>query len=196
MSRIGRWTRILMVASPVVAGAVLAFPQDVHAQVPASITLEKTVMVDTGADVCGTETALTVGVGTTVRYCYTVTNTGETTLDTHTLVDDQLGIILSDFSFVLEPGAQRVRSPSIAVITNTVTNTATWTATEQPTRDLRRRGHRLAHRHRHPTVDQPRQDRDGRHRSRLCGTDTALTVGVGTMVRYCYTVTNTGRNHH
>ncbi len=84
-------------------------------------------MVDTGADVCGTADTLAVEAGTTVRYCYTVTNTGDTPLTEHTLMDDRLGTLLSDFAFVLDPGAS-TSVTGTAVITDAITNTATWFA--------------------------------------------------------------------
>ncbi len=70
--------------------------------------------------------------GTTVYYCYTVTNTGDVTLNLHNLVDDKLGTIFSGLAYALAPGtsvntvAAGLSIP--AVINTTTTNVATWTA--------------------------------------------------------------------
>ena len=56
-----------------------------------AIALEKTVMADDGNGTCAaTDTIAPVLAGTTVRYCYRVTNTGDTPLNSHDLDDDQL----------------------------------------------------------------------------------------------------------
>jgi len=153
-----------------------------------SIRLDMTAMVDTGVDLCGTETQLTIAPGTTIRYCYTVTNTSSITLGTHDLVDDQLGTLLNAFAFNLVPGAS-VFLTQTAVITATTTSTATWTAstlddTAQDTDTVT------------VTVPPPSIQLDMTAMVDtgvdLCGTEEQLTVAPGTTVRYCYTVTNTG----
>ncbi|MEP0774761.1 MAG: immune inhibitor A, partial [Acidobacteriota bacterium] len=90
-----------------------------------SISLAKTV--GTAPAVCATTDAITVPAGTTVYYCYEVTNTGNVTLNLHDLVDSELGTIFSGFSYSLIPGASAYIVVD-AVITTTTTNTATWTA--------------------------------------------------------------------
>jgi hypothetical protein len=96
----------------------------------ASIEIVKTVGTTPG--VCAATSNITVAAGTTVYYCFTVTNTGDATLNFHTLVDDHLGVILSNFGFVLTPGssvntvAAGLSIP--AVINTTTTNVATWAA--------------------------------------------------------------------
>lgn len=96
----------------------------------ASIDLAKTVGTDPGA--CATTDMLSVAAGTTVYYCYEVTNTGEITLPLHDLMDSELGSVLSGFAFDLAPGAS-VDSVAAgltvsATIDATTVNTATWTA--------------------------------------------------------------------
>ena len=59
-----------------------------EAQVP-SISLAKTVGTTPG--VCPTTSSISVAAGTTVYYCYEVTNTGDVTLNLHDLTDDVLG---------------------------------------------------------------------------------------------------------
>ena len=81
MARFSTLTSILATGG-IIVGAVLVSAQPAEAGPGlAAVDLEKTVMVDTGSDVCGTDTALTVGVGTIVRYCYTITNIGNIPLD-------------------------------------------------------------------------------------------------------------------
>jgi hypothetical protein len=74
-----------------------------------------------------TATSVVVAVGTAVRYCYTVYNTGSVTVTRHSLVDSEFLQLLIDYPYTLTPGngAQfsRVFTPSASVV-----NTATWTA--------------------------------------------------------------------
>jgi len=93
--------------------------------VPA-ITLTKTV--GTTPAVCAATTSIVVGPGTDVYYCYTVENTGTVTFGTHDLVDSELGILLDDFVFTLNPGGSTELISPPVTINSTVTNTATWTA--------------------------------------------------------------------
>ncbi len=70
--------------------------------------------------------------GATVYYCYSVTNTGDITLNLHDLADSELGTIFTGLSYALTPGssvntvAAGLSIP--AVINATTVNTATWTA--------------------------------------------------------------------
>ncbi|MEP0775099.1 MAG: isopeptide-forming domain-containing fimbrial protein [Acidobacteriota bacterium] len=95
-----------------------------------AISLVKTV--GTAAGVCAPTSAISVAPGTTVYYCYTVTNTGTVTLPLHDLSDDQLGTIFSGLNYVLTPGSSIntvAAGLSIsALINSTTTNTATWSA--------------------------------------------------------------------
>lgn len=96
-----------------------------------AIEMTKTVGIDPSA--CATTNSITVpagGGGTDVFYCYTATNTGDVTLDLHTVVDDQLGTVLG-------PGAAQTLTPTAsywftatALITQTTVNSATWSATD------------------------------------------------------------------
>jgi hypothetical protein len=98
-----------------------------------SLSLTKTVTTEPGT--CGTESAISVTAGTTVYYCYAVTNTGDYTLDLHFLEDDKLGLLVDGLEFALEPGAS-VNTVAAgltidAVITQTTTNEALWEACEE-----------------------------------------------------------------
>jgi hypothetical protein len=102
----------------------------VSAQRAPSISITKTVTTEPG--VCGTSSSIEVEAGTTVYYCYSITNTGDFMLDEHNLVDDKLGVILDDFEFELEPDASvdtvTAGLTVDAVITETTTNVADWDA--------------------------------------------------------------------
>jgi len=94
--------------------------------VPA-IVMTKTVGTDPGA--CATTSNISVGYGSTVYYCYTVTNTGNVTLTGHTLTDDVLGTVLGpDFAYNLVPGASAYITASYVLTGTSVTNTALWEA--------------------------------------------------------------------
>lgn len=101
--------------------------------IPEAISLVKTV--GTTAGECATTTSISVATGTTVYYCYTVTNDTQSTLATHSLSDDQLGDLLTDAAQDLAPGASAssvdLGVEASATLTATTTNTATWTATNQ-----------------------------------------------------------------
>ncbi|MEO8195263.1 MAG: hypothetical protein ABI689_00930 [Thermoanaerobaculia bacterium] len=90
-----------------------------------SISLVKTVGTIDGP--CATTSSITVPEGTTVYYCYEVTNTGDEAFNAHDLVDDQLGTLLTGFPYVLAPGAS-VFATTSAVMNTTTTNVGTWTA--------------------------------------------------------------------
>lgn len=90
-----------------------------------AIELVKTVGTTPG--VCAATDAITVPQGSEVTYCYTVENSGNVTLDFHTLEDSELGNLLVDFNFALAPGASYFITET-ATINVTTINTATWTA--------------------------------------------------------------------
>ncbi len=94
--------------------------------IPASVVMTKTVGTD--PTTCATGNDLTMpATGGDVTYCYTVENTGGITLTNHSLVDDQLGTILNNFSFNLAP-SESIAITQTVQITQTVVNSATWTA--------------------------------------------------------------------
>jgi uncharacterized repeat protein (TIGR01451 family) len=112
----------------------------------ASISLVKTAYVAGYKEViapntfnpsqCALNSAVTVPVNTTVKYCYTVTNTGDYTLTVHSLVDDHLGSVFSNFVRELAPGQSFSTVDAGFTITKTLTvsttNVATWTALIAP----------------------------------------------------------------
>lgn len=90
-----------------------------------SIVFEKTA--GTNPSDCATGNEIQVQPGTLVTYCYRVINTGNVTFSLHSLVDSELGTLLSDHSHSLIPGASYFITESETILTHTV-NSATWTA--------------------------------------------------------------------
>jgi len=108
------------------AAISILFAVPVQAVDTFSIILTKTV--GTGAG-CATTDNITVDAGTLVNYCYQVQNTGWTTLNSHTLVDSELGTLVGPNQIQdLDPGQVRTEIVPAGPINVTVTNTATWTA--------------------------------------------------------------------
>ena len=93
---------------------------------PPEITLEKTVGPD--PQTCASMDTIDQVNGADVTYCFTVTNVGNTTVNRHTLRDEQLGILLDDFNYVLVSNATYSITKTTSLTTD-MTSTATWTAT-------------------------------------------------------------------
>jgi hypothetical protein len=159
-----------------------------------AIELAKTVGLAPG--VCATTSDIEVSAGTAVYYCYTVTNTGNITLALHDLDDDQLGTIFTGLAYDLAPGASvdtvAAGLTISATINATTVNTATWTAYNAGPSDVATAeatatvtvlpaGISLA-----KTVGLD---------AGVCATTDTVVIPAGyggTVVYYCYEVTNTG----
>ncbi len=155
------------------------------ALLPPELELVKTVGLDPNA--CATTDALDVALGTEVTYCYTVHNTGTENLIEHDLVDDQLGLVLDNFPYILVPDASAFLTMT-AVISESVTNHATWsalstyggTASDEATARVTVLPPSLALT---KTVGTD---------ANACSTTDAIEVRPFVRVTYCYEVTNTG----
>jgi subtilisin-like proprotein convertase family protein len=88
-----------------------------------ALDLTVTLSVDNS---CGATNALEVEPGTAVYYCYTVENTGDVMLSTHTITETAFGDIAS-FPFDLLPGATASIIVSQTIAADTA-STARWTA--------------------------------------------------------------------
>lgn len=81
---------------------------------------------------CGTATSLDVTVGDQVNICYTLTNHSTTTLNYHTLVDGDVGTLLSNHAQAVAPHASFQYNRVIVASTNANATsgdfTSTWTA--------------------------------------------------------------------
>lgn len=90
-----------------------------------ALTLSMGVGLD--PQICHSETSVSVAQGTPVYLCYRITNNSGLTLDQHTLVDSELGVILADFPYALAP-ASSVFVTAEYVATHSVAPQAVWEA--------------------------------------------------------------------
>lgn len=90
-----------------------------------SIAVTKTVGLD--ASVCATTSTIDAPYNSEVTYCYTMVNTGNVTVTTHTVVDDKLGVLQNNLALPVGPGDSATFTAT-TTITNGVTNVVTWTA--------------------------------------------------------------------
>jgi hypothetical protein len=160
-----------------------------------SIALTKTVGVNPNE--CASSNTIGVLAGTTVYYCYTVQNTGPITFTTHSLEDSVLGNILSNFAYVLAPGASAVVTQAYTADVS-VTNVATWTASFQvePAGVAPPQVAAATTASATVTVTPRTPNIELRKTVGLtpagCATDKQVSVFSGTKVYYCFTVENTG----
>jgi len=108
---------------------------DTAAVLVGSLTLTRTVWVDGFNPACQTidKSLSMVPSGTTVKYCFTVTNTGDYTFTQHSLNDSRLGEIFGGFAHDLPPGASYSNIDAGIAATETVvadiSGVTTWTGT-------------------------------------------------------------------
>ncbi len=155
------------------------------------IQIKKTV--GTNPNTCASTDTLTVTAGTTVYYCYEVTNTGTMTLTDHNLVDDQLGSLITSAPITLRPGAVTHTnglgySFSAMIITDTV-NTAVWSASDGSLSNTVTYTDHATVTVGHPAIT---LEKTVGINASQCATSRSLKVAAGTVVYYCYRVTNTG----
>ncbi len=108
----------------------------VAAAVPDMI-FDKTVGLDVNS--CATSDEITVpagGGGADVTYCYTMDNTGTTTLTYQTVDDDQLGTLLGPDAMIAVGPGQSYSFTETATITETTVNVATWYVTDGDGTDI------------------------------------------------------------
>ncbi|MCA9444544.1 MAG: hypothetical protein KC964_27405, partial [Candidatus Omnitrophica bacterium] len=98
--------------------------------VPPPVTLRKTVGID--PQICASTDEITVNSGTNVYYCFEITNNSQATFDIHSLVDSEVGPILTDFPYMLAPAAS-VFVTAEQTVGSSVIGTATWTVYEEIT---------------------------------------------------------------
>ncbi len=78
------------------------------------VTLEKTVLAGTDVNSCPGSELVTAGNATAVVYCFEVTNSGETYLNSFAIIDPSLGITLGDMT-----GVGAINDPLAPGMTNT-----------------------------------------------------------------------------
>ena len=173
-----------------------------------AIVLTKTVGTDPAA--CASTDEITVVAGTQVNYCYTVQNTGGVSLTMHSLLDDQLDTLLSDFAYTLTPGAS-IFFTQTATPPVTTTNVATWTSwmtysMPVPTAasavvdavmpvdvyTLTATATDSAKVNVEPPDPSIAVIKTVGTQAGVCAATPSLAVKAGTVVYYCYTVQNTG----
>ena len=98
---------------------------------PAGIRVRKTVGLS--ADGCSEAEMIAVPAGTTVFYCYTITNSGEAPLALHNLEDSEAGMVFPALNLTLPPSARlstvELGRTISATVEQTVVSRGTWTAT-------------------------------------------------------------------
>ncbi len=92
-----------------------------------SVSLEKTVTTQFGA--CPGVDNLNVPTGSTVKYCYRVTNTGDTYLVNIVITDDKIPGIIGTIPGPLAPGSTSTFVSTTAVLNADTLNTGTATGT-------------------------------------------------------------------
>jgi uncharacterized repeat protein (TIGR01451 family) len=163
----------------------ITLPVTMTVDLPA-IELVKTVGTD--PEVCAETDSIQVLIGSEVAYCYTVTNLSEfATLPLHDLVDSELGILLEDVPYDLEPGMSFELIVTATVDVDT-TNEATWTAFVNE--------EFFAEASDSATVDvlwpEIELNKTVGLDPNVCAETDSISVPVGTEVTYCFEVTNTG----
>ena len=111
---------VAVVTSGVVLSATAALAQP-------RVTLDVTIEVDRGFESCPTTEYVQVRAGTAVRVCYQAWNSGSVDLLTHTIVDSELGTLLSSFLFTMAPNASAFLT-QVTTVDESTFFTGTWTA--------------------------------------------------------------------
>lgn len=153
----------------------------------ASILFTKTVGTD--SEVCFEKevSELVIEPTTVVTYCYIVLNTGTITLTRHTVIDEQLGVLVADYPYTLTPyGTENDAAyiPAPRLITTTTTSSATWAAKIDQV---------VVSASDTTSVIVPTIELSATVTANLltCGTEKSLSVLRGTPLLYCYTLKNT-----
>ncbi|MCE7982041.1 MAG: hypothetical protein DYG89_12665 [Caldilinea sp. CFX5] len=153
----------------------------------ASITFLK--IVGLTADDClqGQGHTLVVTPTTVVTYCFIAVNTGSITLTKHTVVDQQLGALLTDRPYGLTPAGTENDAaffPVAHLMTQTVTSSATWTAKNETTQASASDQTQVIV----PTIE---MNSTIAANAQQCGKEKSLRVALNTSLLYCYRLRNT-----
>ena len=153
----------------------------VNTQLP-QISMNKTVGLSDSQ--CAVTNSRSVEPGTQVTFCYEVTNTGPVTVTSHTLVDDQLGTLLTSAAIVIGPGESYQHLETVVAGT-AVTNEGTWTATDADGNEAQGSDTAIIRLLPHSVLLNKTVSDDG-----LCGSGDSIVVQPGTLVTYCYEMLN------
>lgn len=124
---------------------------------------------------------------TVVTYCYVVLNTGTVTLTHHTVVDNQVGALVTDYPYTLTPYGtlhDAAYIPVVRLVTATTTTSATWMAKTGPIAVSASDTSRVIV----PTIE---ISSTVVANSRSCGREKNLRVLRNTPLLYCYNLRNT-----
>jgi hypothetical protein len=165
-----------------VAGGRVAFnPQG------ASITFLKTVGL-TANDCFQSQSHTLVAAPTTlITYCYIALNTGTISLTKHTVVDQQLGILVNDLAYNLTPAGTADDAAFFTVthlLQETTTSSATWTAQNDSLLVSASDQTQVIV----PTIE---MNSTIAANSQKCGKEKSLRVALNTTLLYCYRLRNT-----
>lgn len=108
-------------------GSVANVSLNVCGEQPQIVTIAVTKTVGLDANTCATTTSISAPYNSFVTYCYVVWNTGNVTLTNHTVVDDQLGVLLNNLVNPIGPGDGAYFTATTQIGAG-VTNIVTWTA--------------------------------------------------------------------
>ncbi len=144
--------------------------------------------VSLSADSLPGSSEITVTNGTEVFFHYLVENTGNVTLNLHTLVSDRFGVVVGpDYSYALEPG-QIVSGSVSTVVTEDLANTFMWVAKDGSSPTVADAETAQVHVV-NPSITMTKTVGT---EAGVCAATDSILVNAGATVYYCYTVENTG----
>jgi len=153
----------------------------------ASITFLKTVGLTADDCLQGQGHTLVVAPATMATYCFIAVNTGSITLTNHTVVDQQLGALITDLPYELTPAGTANDAaffPVAHFMTKTVTSSATWTAKNETMQARASDQTQVIV----PTIE---MNSTIAANSQQCGKEKSLRVALNTSLLYCYRLRNT-----
>lgn len=153
----------------------------------ASITFLKTVGLTADDCLQGQGHTLVVTPTTMVTYCFIAVNTGSITLTKHTVVDQQLGALITELPYELTPAGTANDAaffPVARIMTQTVISSATWTARNEVVQASASDQTQVIV----PTIE---MNSTVAANSQQCGKEKSLRVALNTALLYCYRLRNT-----
>jgi hypothetical protein len=158
----------------------------------AKIVLTKTVGT-LGLPDCGVTNVITVTQGVPVYYCYTITNTGDVSVTNVSLVDDKISSPFTLSASPILPGETKQVKGIAATLSTTTTNVATWTVQSiHALLSTTTFAQSLATVNVLPPSPNMSIVKTLSLNASCTPSIDPLTVGAGTPVYYCYTMSNTG----
>jgi hypothetical protein len=153
----------------------------------ASITFLKTVGLTAEECLQGQGHTLVVAPATQVTSCFIAVNTGSITLTKHTVIDQQLGVLITDLPYDLTPAGTANDAAFFHVthlLTKTATSSSTWTARNEILQASASDQTQVIV----PTIE---MNSTIAANSQKCGQEKSLRVTLNTTLLYCYRLRNT-----